>query len=112
MSLPNLESYLGTCCGCQQPIQGVPHLIMLDIEAPIAGTGWGCYLCHLPNNGALAVVCNECLISQSMLFEVIYGYPESKQRLRFVNMEEPMTPFHHKANHRPQVNPEPYRWDS
>lgn len=50
----------GPCCACGQPGAAVRNIIMLERQAPQAGTGWGCVQCGAPNDGALAVVCDHC----------------------------------------------------
>ena len=59
-SEPALGS-LGPCCICggERRVEGV---ILLHKKAPIAGRGWGCLVCHLPEDGAVAVVCRRCLV--------------------------------------------------
>jgi hypothetical protein len=34
---------------------------MLSLRAPVAGTGWGCAVCGLPMDGAIALLCEDCL---------------------------------------------------
>lgn len=51
---------LGPCCICSKRGEDVRNLIMLDEKAPVPGTGWGCVVCDLPQDGALAVLCDEC----------------------------------------------------
>ena len=50
---------LGTCCICGAG-SGSPAIVMLNQRSPISGRGWGCILCGLPANGAIAVVCGDC----------------------------------------------------
>lgn len=40
-----------------------------------AGKGWGCFVCGLPLNGAVAVVCDDCLESGAEFQFVCTGYP-------------------------------------
>lgn len=51
---------LGTCCMCGRA-DGVRNIIQLELRAPIAGHGWGCTVCDLPLDGAIAVICDDCL---------------------------------------------------
>jgi hypothetical protein len=49
---------LGLCCECgERPATG---MMMLPWLAPMPGTGWGCVICDLPANGAVAVLCDPC----------------------------------------------------
>ena len=54
------EPKLGPCCRCGTT-NGVRNLLMLQQKAPTPGQGWGCYQCHLPMDGAISVVCDNCL---------------------------------------------------
>jgi len=51
---------LGPCCVCEG-ITGVRNMVMLDKKSPIPGKGWGCFLCGLKMDGAVAVVCDGCI---------------------------------------------------
>lgn len=51
---------LGTCCICGGSSK-VRNVIMLEKLCPMPGRGWGCLVCCLPSNGAIAVVCNPCI---------------------------------------------------
>lgn len=37
------------------------NVVTLHHKSPTAGKGWGCVLCGLPADGAVAVVCDACL---------------------------------------------------
>ena len=50
---------LGTCCVCGTK-KNVNTVIQLHFKAPIPGRGWGCLVCNLPADGAVAVVCGKC----------------------------------------------------
>jgi hypothetical protein len=53
------QASLGTCCVCG----GTNHvrtIFQLDKKSPTPGCGWGCVVCGLPPDGAVAVVCDEC----------------------------------------------------
>lgn len=53
---PSLD--LGQCCACfEQPATGIAQL---PFTAPVPGTGWGCFQCQQPLDGALAVLCDTC----------------------------------------------------
>ena len=52
---------LGTCCVCGKNDETVRNIVALHRLAPIAGTGWGCAICGLGADGALAVLCDECI---------------------------------------------------
>lgn len=70
----------GPCCACGLDSLLVRNFITLDCLAPVPGTGWGCFVCGLPQDGAMAIVCDACKEIGAPLRHVICGYPEDKQR--------------------------------
>jgi hypothetical protein len=49
---------LGPCCMCGAPR---PYaIVMLKRRAAVRGHGWGCVVCGLPADGAVAVLCDPC----------------------------------------------------
>lgn len=68
---------LGTCCGCGTS-EGVRNVVMMAQRAPVPGTGWGCVVCNLGLDGAVAVMCDAC-IGKPPRF-VCRGYPSSGAR--------------------------------
>jgi hypothetical protein len=75
---------LGPCCVCERT-EGVRNIVMLDRRAAIPGHGWGCAICHLPGDGAYAVLCDECLpkwrLDETILTLVCRGYPATEGRI-------------------------------
>jgi hypothetical protein len=63
---------LGPCCICNRlrPTVGIE---MLAVKNEVPGHGWGCVICHLPFDGASAVICQDC----------IEGYEANRLALRF-----------------------------
>lgn len=51
---------LGPCCVCERR-GGVRNVLQLEFKSPSPGKGWGCLQCGLPADGAIAVVCDQCL---------------------------------------------------
>ena len=72
---------LGPCCSCARVGPSVRNILMLSQKAPIAGHGWGCLLCGLPSDGAVAVVCDTCLASDAKLAYACRGYPGADGRV-------------------------------
>lgn len=54
---------LGPCCNCGAIGDLVRNIITMPFTAPQPGTGWGCMQCGLPGNGAIVVLCDNCLES-------------------------------------------------
>jgi hypothetical protein len=46
---------------CGQENDSVRTMIYLPFRAPLAGTGWCCGMCRTDYDGAIAVLCDECL---------------------------------------------------
>jgi hypothetical protein len=86
---------LGPCCSCLKHDPFPDNILVLEKRAPIPGTGWGCFVCNLPHDGALAVVCDDCLRQSRDLKEAISGYPAEKKRIAF--SELPPGSFKHIA---------------
>ncbi len=100
----NDEMDLGTCCACQNPDKHVRNIISLPFRTPY-GFGWGCFQCGLPTEGAIAVVCDECLKSNAEIREFVKGEALKHQR---APMSELTEPFEHDLSKHPEVN-EPER---
>jgi hypothetical protein len=76
------EDY-GPCCACLKQKPTTRNLLMLPHRASVPGAGWGCIVCNLPPDGAVAIVCDDCLQAGSDLQNVIFGYPMEKQRVGY-----------------------------
>jgi hypothetical protein len=63
---------LGLCCACA--IKAATGILMLQRRAPTSGKGWGCVVCHLPLDGAVAVLCDDC--KPDAVRFVCDGYPK------------------------------------
>lgn len=73
----------GPCCACGREGEGihVQNIIMLGQKAPTPGTGWACFQCGQPSDGAVSVVCNDCLNIGRPIRFAIDGYPKDKKRV-------------------------------
>lgn len=72
---------LGACCACGKEDSRVRNLLMITRRTTIPGTGWGCVVCGIPNDGALVAVCDECVENHSPIRQAIHGYATSKERI-------------------------------
>lgn len=101
------EDY-GPCCICELITPSVNNFICLDRRAPIPGTGWGCLVCDLPADGALAVVCDDCLKlfsnQEVQLKNIVWGYPAEKQRMPYTNLSPKN--FKHDPAFHPEDQPQ------
>lgn len=79
---------LGMCCACGQADPTVRNIMMLPKRAPHPGTGWGCLVCGLPNDGAVAVVCDACLEAKREITEVCSGFPAENRRAHVKSLIE------------------------
>lgn len=91
---------LGTCCCCGGT-EHVRNLIMLHQTAPEPGTGWGCLVCDVPPEGALAAVCDACLEAEASIMEVIAGRVSEKRRIGIKAYAH--QPFDHDHTKHPEV---------
>jgi hypothetical protein len=88
MDTPNL----GPCCVCERTVN-VNSVFMLDRRGAIPGTGWGCVVCSLPADGAVAVLCDECVRTDKEPIFACLGYPATSKRIRISDL--PTGPFVH-----------------
>ncbi len=86
---------LGPCCTCGTTV-GVNNIMMLELRAPTPGKGWGCLVCNLPQDGAVAVLCDACADGGLPLKMVCDGYPKDGKRVPFDSL--PDEPFMHDPN--------------
>jgi hypothetical protein len=82
---------LGPCCTCGTTT-GVRNIIMFDRRAPVTGAGWGCAVCGLPNDGAVAVLCDECMGGEPKTVSI--GFPGEGKRMPVADL--PDEAFGHK----------------
>lgn len=72
---------LGACCACEKSGPDVRNVMMLDRRGPSPGKGWGCLVCGLPLDGAVAVLCDSCLEAKAEIRFVCAGYPAQDGRM-------------------------------
>lgn len=96
---PDDEIYLGTCCACGGS-ENVRNIICLDRKGPTPGKGWGCLVCGLPPDGAVAVLCDECLEQGTAIRFVCIGYPASDGRMPIEELSG--EPFEHNLAYHPE----------
>lgn len=80
---------LGPCCACGKEGKTVRNILLLNKKALVPGTGWGCFVCHLPSDGASAVVCDECLKEKRPLKFAVAGFATMRMRVPIGEITEP-----------------------
>jgi len=91
---------LGACCACGVEDTTVRNLLCLHQLAPVPGTGWGCLQCGQPQDGALAVVCDACLMADTPLQYAILGPVGEGRRIRIGELKGT---FDHDPRGRPEL---------
>lgn len=80
------EMDLGSCCCCEGT-EAVRNIGMLPKKAPVPGTGWGCLICCLENDGAVYVCCDKCLEEKRPPKFACFGYPKDGKRIRIEELQ-------------------------
>ena len=84
---------LGDCCGCGCVGESVRNIVALEYRATVPGVGWGCVVCNIPADGAIAVVCGKCLerfqAGEDVLKKAVSGYTLEKGRCDIKTLTEP-----------------------
>jgi len=92
---------LGPCCACGRDRPDARNLLMLHRRAPVPGSGWGCLACGAPADGAVAVVCDDCLpLGEAGLRWVVLGMAAEKRR---APISECGGPFGHDESRHPEL---------
>lgn len=92
----NYETHdYGTCCACGKPLPNDQvNILLLPRHAPVPGTGWGCYICGLPPDGATAILCSNCLSTGAQPKWVVKGLLLDKRRAPIESLDP--VPFDHR----------------
>ncbi len=83
------------CCACGV-VGSHRNILQLGVHAPLPGRGWGCVVCGLPNDGAVAVVCDACVEQQRTPTHACASYPAAPERVLIESLTEP---FDHRTPH-------------
>jgi hypothetical protein len=92
---------LGPCCACEKRGPDVRNIICLHKLAPVPGTGWGCFQCGLPMNGAIVVLCDDCLERNQKPRFVCDGRAGEGKRLPIGQLSA--DPFEHDMSKHPEA---------
>ena len=103
------STMLGACCNCGRQGESVRNLLCVDMRSPEPGIGcWGCLTCDLPQAGALAVLCDRCMVVHNATpWNVCLGSPGDDRRMPVSELSEP---FEHDAAKHGKI-PEPGELD-
>lgn len=96
MTTPDSPDF-GPCCACGRADVPTTNILMLGVRAPIPATGWGCVVCGLSHDGALAVVCQACFASNAPARFAVYGFATNPEHQR-VPIETLTEPFQHDTD--------------
>jgi hypothetical protein len=92
----DLVQQLGSCCMCETTV-GVVNILMLPNRGLVPDHGWGCVQCNLPAHGAVAVLCDQCILRYTNEDEPLRffcrGYPAVDGRAPIAEL--PAEPFDH-----------------
>src|SRR5687767_7678986 len=89
---------LGPCCACEK-LEAVRNIIMLNVKGTVPGYGWGCFVCGLSTDGAVAVICDECLESNVEIRFAVDGKLDDKKR---IPIGELTVPHNHDMSRHPE----------
>lgn len=82
-----------TCCACGKQTTD-RNILLANKKAPIPNTGWGCHICGLPADGAIATLCNDCFEkilkdkNISIIKYVYKGFPENGELFSIEKLTE------------------------
>lgn len=93
----------GPCCACGQVLP-LTTILLLDKLAPTPEQGWGCVQCDLPMNGAIALVCEQCVGNLADVRYACAGYPTNPAR---VPLERLSGEHKHDLSRHPEITPGP-----
>jgi hypothetical protein len=82
------ELDLGPCCACEG-LEKVRNVITLNVKGTTPGKGWGCFVCGLSSDGAVAVLCDSCMESKAQPRFAVDGYATEKRRIPIEQLSIP-----------------------
>ena len=67
----------------------VNAILMLPLKAMVEGHGWGCLVCGLASDGAVAVLCDACMQADRQPTFACCGYPGTEGRVPIAELTRP-----------------------
>lgn len=103
--MPTLDDLIphGPCCACGQDRE-TRNIVCLHLKAPSPGQGWGCFQCQLPLDGAVAVLCDDCIEARAEIKFVCAGPAADPGRVSIDDL--PDEPFEHDFSRHPETWPD------
>lgn len=89
---------LGRCCACGGS-DDVVNAVCLPHKTPYAW-GWGCACCGLPDQGAIAVLCDDCIAAEAPIREFVKGPVAENER---APIEELTEAWEHDLSQHPEI---------
>lgn len=86
----------GPCCACGAVGRPLNCFVQINKKMPEPGTGWGCFICGLPMDGALAAICSECANALRAPTHIVVGFVHEGRRVPISDLNEE---FHHIEAH-------------
>ena len=94
----------GPCCACKQDVAFLRNIVLLPLRRPSGKDfggegpgGWGCFVCSLPSDGAVAFVCDVCHEGGAEILTYVAGRPDDCLRRPVSELTEPFD--HDPARH-------------
>ncbi len=92
---------VGPCCSCGRDNLEVRNVVMIEQKNPGGKDGWGCLQCHLPMEGAVALICDECAELGRPIKFAVDGEIKNKKR---IPVESLGAEHKHDMSQHPEVN--------
>lgn len=70
------------CCACEKNFDSVGNIITLEKRTLQTPGGWGCFICGLPPEGAIAVICDDCAETNAEIRFACLGDPAAKDLIQ------------------------------
>ncbi|HYK54157.1 MAG TPA: hypothetical protein VEV38_11555 [Candidatus Eremiobacteraceae bacterium] len=95
------EPVTGPCCNCLE-ITALRNVMFIHRRGPTPGRGWGCVVCNLPQDGAVALICDACARTLTDLPKfVCTGYMKDGERTPLDTLSP--EPFDHDPEFHPEM---------